>query len=85
MAPNSMCGNYAFHCIKKNAKSWAWWHMLIISATWERIKKIEIQGQPKQKVSKIPISTSKLTMVVHTYYLLSGLALRKNCKTLSEN
>jgi hypothetical protein len=28
--------------------------MLIISATWERIKKIEIQGQPKQKVSKIP-------------------------------
>jgi hypothetical protein len=34
-------------------------HTLIILTTWEvEIRRIQIQGQPEQKVSEIPISTN---------------------------
>jgi hypothetical protein len=42
--------------------------MLVITATWEvKMRKIMVRDQPKQKHSKIPISTEKLGMVAHTW------------------
>jgi hypothetical protein len=42
--------------------------MPVISVTQEaEIRRIEVQGQPGQKVSEFPISTNMTSMMVHTY------------------
>jgi hypothetical protein len=44
----------------------AWWLTSIIPATWkEEIRRIAIQGWPRQKVNETLISVYKLGMVVH--------------------
>jgi hypothetical protein len=40
---------------KTGVEGWAWWPMLIIQTIQEaEIRRIEVQGQPRQKVSKTP-------------------------------
>jgi hypothetical protein len=70
--------------------------MPIIPATQEaKIRRITFQVQPRQKVRKISISTSKLGMVVHAYdpsyirgicrrFTVQGWPWRKKYKTPSE-
>jgi hypothetical protein len=46
---------------------WLWVHTPDIPATWEvDIRRIKVPGQPKQKVSKNPISANKLAVVMST-------------------
>jgi hypothetical protein len=40
--------------------------MPIITITWElKIRRVVVLGQPRQNVSKIPMSTKKLNEVAH--------------------
>jgi hypothetical protein len=42
--------------------------MPMILPTWEaKLGRIVVQNQPRQKLSKTPISINKLYMVAHTY------------------
>jgi hypothetical protein len=44
------------------------WSTSVIPASWKvEIRRISVQGQPRQKVSKTPISTNKLGVVVCVY------------------
>jgi hypothetical protein len=48
-------------------KDQAWWFTTVIPATPKvEIERIVVQGQPRQKASKTPISTNKLSVVVCT-------------------
>jgi hypothetical protein len=43
------------------------WFMPVITATWEaEIRRTEVSGQSRQKVSKTSISTNKLRVMFHT-------------------
>jgi hypothetical protein len=47
--------------------SWIWWFLPIIPAIQEtEIRRIAVQGQSEQQVSKTLISPKKPGMVVHT-------------------
>jgi hypothetical protein len=46
-----------------------WQLMPVLPATQEaEIRRMKVLGQPRQKVSKHPISIKNLGIVVHTYY-----------------
>jgi hypothetical protein len=53
-------------CINQTYCRLAWWYMSIIPAMQEmEIRRIIIQGQPKQKGSEAPIAANKFDMAEH--------------------
>jgi hypothetical protein len=52
-------GNIVRLCLKSKKEGLAWWYMSVNPATQEvQIRTIEVRGQPRQKISKTPISTN---------------------------